>query len=90
MMLGLKGGLSIGGALLTWILGLFGYITKEAAGVASEFIMQPESAIQGTKMLVSIFPSIPFLIAIGLLLFYEINKSMEVSIESDLLKRRNN
>lgn len=90
MMLGLKGGLSIGGALLTWILGLYGYITKEADGFVSELIIQPESAIQGTKMLVSIFPSIPFLIAIGLLLFYEINKSMEVSIESDLLKRRKN
>ena len=90
MMVGLKGGLSIGGALLTWILGLFGYITKEAAGVANELIVQPESAIQGTKMLVSIFPSVPFLIAIGLLLFYEINKSLEVGIESDLLERRKN
>lgn len=90
MMVGLKGGLSIGGALLTWILGLFGYITKEAAGVSTELITQPESAINGTKMLVSIFPSIPFLLAIGLLLFYEINRSMEVKIESDLLERRNN
>jgi len=90
MMVGLKGGLSIGSALLTWILGLFGYITKEAA-VVGELVVQPESAVQGTKMLVSIFPAIPFLIAIGLLLlFYEINKSMEVKIESDLKGRRSN
>ncbi len=87
MMVGLKGGLSIGGALVTWILGLYGYITKEAA-IAGEIIIQPESAIQGTRMLVSIFPSLPFLIGIALLFFYEINKSMEVKIESDLKERR--
>ena len=87
MMVGLKGGLSIGGALVTWILGMYGYITKEAA-IAGEIIIQPESAVQGTRMLVSIFPSLPFLIGIALLFFYEINKSMEVKIESDLKERR--
>ena len=87
MMVGLKGGLSIGSALLTWILGLYGYITKEAA-VAGQAIIQPDNAIHGTKLLVSLFPSIPFLIAIGLLVFYEINKKMENQIESDLNKRR--
>ena len=87
MMAGLKGGLSIGSALVTWILGLFSYVTKEAA-IVGELLVQPESAIQGTKMLVSIFPAIPFLIAIGLLFFYEINKTMEVKIELDLKERR--
>ena len=89
MMVGLKGGLSIGGALVTWILGFYNYITKEAA-VAGEVIVQPETAVQGTKLLVSIFPSIPFLIAIGLLLLYEIDKKKEVKIELDLKERRNN
>lgn len=89
MMVGLKGGLSIGSALDTWILGLYGYITKEAA-IAGELFVQPDSAIQGTKMLVSIFPAIPFLISIGLLFYYEINKKMEVQIEKDLKERRNN
>lgn len=89
MMVGLKGGLSIGSALVTWILGLYGYITKEAA-IASELLVQPDSAIQGTKMLVSIFPAIPFLISIGLLFYYEINKTMEVKIEKELKERRNN
>lgn len=87
MMVGLKGGLSIGGALLTWILSLYGYITKEAAEVG-QILVQPDSAIQGTKMLVSIFPAIPFLITIVLLLFYEINKKMEVKIEKELAERR--
>jgi GPH family glycoside/pentoside/hexuronide:cation symporter len=89
MMVGLKGGLSIGSALVTWILGLYGYITKEAA-VVGELLVQPESAVQGTKMLVSIFPAIPFLISIVLLFYYEINKAMEVQIEKELKERRNN
>ncbi|MER3374945.1 MAG: MFS transporter [Allomuricauda sp.] len=88
MMVGLKGGLSIGSALVTWILGLYDYIAKEAA-VAGQAIVQPESAIQGTRMLVSIYPAIPFLIGIGLLFFYEINKKMEVQIETELNQRRN-
>ena len=87
MMVGLKGGLSIGSALVAGILGFYAYITKEAATVG-QAIVQPESAIQGTKMLVSIYPAIPFLIGIGLLFFYEINKKMEVEIEADLKARR--
>ncbi|MCW3091442.1 MAG: transporter [Ferruginibacter sp.] len=81
MMVGLKGGLSIGSALLTWILGLFNYVPNSDAA-------QTATAIHGTKMLVSIFPAIPFLIGIALLFFYEINKKMEVQIESDLKQRR--
>ena len=87
MMVGLKGGLSIGSALVAWILGVHDYVTKEAAKIG-ELIVQPESAIQGTKMLVSIYPAIPFLIGIALLFFYEIDKKMEVQIETELKLRR--
>lgn len=87
MMIGLKGGLSIGSGLLTSILGLYGYITKEAT-VAGELLVQPESAVQGTKLLVSIFPALPFFMAIGLLCFYEINKSKELIIQKELEERR--
>jgi Na+/melibiose symporter-like transporter len=81
MMVGLKGGLSIGGALLTWILGLYHYVPNSDGN-------QPESAVNGIKMLVSVYPSIPFLIGAALLFFYQINKKMEVQIEGDLKKRR--
>lgn len=87
MMVGLKTGLSIGGALVTWILGLYGYIAKES-GVAGQEIVQPHSVAEGSRMLVSIFPSIPFLIGVGLLFFYVIDKKMEVKIEEDLKARR--
>lgn len=87
MMVGLKAGLSIGGALVTWILSLYGYINKESVAAGQE-IIQPESVTQGAKMLVSVFPAIPFIIGALLLFFYEINKSKEVQIEKELIERR--
>ena len=81
MMVGLKLGLSIGGALVAQILGNYGYVPNSIGE-------QTESAVFGTKMLVSIYPSIPFLIAAGLLFFYVIDKDLEDRIESDLSKRR--
>ena len=81
MMVGLKLGLSIGSALVAQILGNYGY---EPNSVGE----QTESAILGTKMLVSVYPSIPFLIAAGLLFFYVIDKDLEDRIESELSKRR--
>ena len=81
MMVGLKLGLSIGGALVAQILGNYGYEPNIA-------LEQTESAILGTKMLVSIYPSIPFLLATGLLFFYVIDKNLEDKIEDDLSKRR--
>lgn len=80
MMVGLKVGLSIGSALVAKILGSYGYDASLST--------QSESAIEGTKMLVSIYPAIPFLIGCGLLFFYEINKKMETRIETDLKTRR--
>ncbi|MGZ3923410.1 MAG: MFS transporter, partial [Flavisolibacter sp.] len=82
MMVGLKGGLSIGSSLLTWILGFYHYIPNSPGN-------QTASAVNGTKLLVSVYPSIPFLIGATLLFFYEINKKKEVQIESDLKQRHN-
>ncbi|UOB17620.1 MFS transporter [Abyssalbus ytuae] len=80
MMVGLKVGLSAGGALVTRILNIYQYIPQSEN--------QPESAINGIKLLVSIYPAIPFLMGTGLLFFYEINKRMEDQIEKDLNERR--
>jgi Na+/melibiose symporter-like transporter len=80
MMVGLKAGLSIGGALTTSFLGFFDYVPN-ASG-------QTAIAINGIKLLVSIFPAIPFLIGVALLFFYKIDKKMEVQIETDLKERR--
>jgi Na+/melibiose symporter-like transporter len=87
MMVGLKAGLSIGGALVAWILSLYGYVNKETVE-AGQAIVQPASVAEGAKLLVSVFPSIPFLLGAGLLFFYVIDKKMEVKIETDLKARR--
>lgn len=87
MMVGLKAGLAIGGAIVTFILGLYGYVSKDAVAAGQELV-QPESVAQGAKMLISIYPSIPFLIGVGLLFFYQINKSKEAQIQKDLIQRR--
>ncbi len=81
MMVGLKAGLSIGSSLVSWILGKYNYIANSTA-------VQSDTAIHGTKMLVSIYPAIPFLLALALLFFYEINKTKELQIEADLKQRR--
>ena len=81
MMVGLKLGLTIGGALVTKILDIYGYDPGNFNGQSSE-------AILGTKLLVSIYPALPFLAGVGLLFFYKINKSMESQIEMDLEQRR--
>jgi len=87
MMVGLKAGLSIGGSFVAWILNLYGYIPKESV-MPGQPVVQPESVAQGAKMLVSVFPSITFLLGAGLLFFYVIDKKMEVQIEKDLKERR--
>jgi len=80
MILGLKAGLSIGGALVAGILGGYGY--DESLAVQS-----PE-VIRGIKLLISVFPTITFMVGIGCLFFYAIDKKMEVRIESELSERR--
>ncbi|MPS75183.1 MAG: MFS transporter [Chryseobacterium sp.] len=84
MMVGLKVGLSIGSSLVALIIGKYGYISSEGA----VNVIQPETVSTGAKMLVSVFPSIPFFLACGLLMFYEINKKKEIEIEHDLKERR--
>lgn len=81
MMIGLKAGLTVGSMLVTGVLDKYNYVSGEDS-------VQPDSAINGIKLLVSIFPSIPFLIGCALLFGYAINKKMEVKIEEDLRARR--
>ena len=84
MMVGLKVGLRIGSSLVAFIIGKYGYISSEGA----VSVVQPETVSAGAKMLVSVFPSIPFFLACGLLMFYEIDKKKEIEIEHDLKERR--
>lgn len=68
-------------------MGLYGYISKEGGVVGHETI-QPMSVADGARLLVSVFPSITFLIGVGLLFFYTIDKKTEIKIEAELKERR--
>lgn len=80
MLVGLKAGISIGGSLLAGILAYYHY---DAA-----LTVQSPDTIAGIKAAVSIYASIPFFFAAGLLFFYAINKKVESQIEADLNNRR--
>lgn len=80
MLCGLKIGLSIGGALVAGILAHHGY----QAGAEQ----QPQAVVDGIRLTVSVYCSLPFLVAVGLLFLYRIDKRMETRIEQELLKRR--
>lgn len=82
MIFGLKIGLSVGGAIGAALLSTYKYV--------AEAPLQNSETIAGIKMSVSIYPGLIFIIGAALLFFYEINKKMEVVIESDLKVRRNN
>ncbi|WP_028668770.1 MFS transporter [Runella zeae] len=80
MIFGLKAGLSIGGALGAGILSKYGYIAEQT--------QQTLEAVNGIQMAVSIYPGLIFLVGTALLFWYEINKTMEVRIETDLKEKR--
>jgi Na+/melibiose symporter-like transporter len=76
---GLKIGLAVGGALVAEILAVYGYDPDSAT--------QSAGTVHGIQLAVSVYSSIPFLLGVGLLFFYEINKATEVRIEQDLTAR---
>ena len=80
MIFGLKVGLSVGGALSAWLLGVFGYEADAA--------VQTDAAVTGIKLMVSVIPGIIFIAGASLLFGYAISKKMEVQIEKDLKERR--
>ena len=80
MLFGLKAGLSIGGSLVAGILAYYGY--------NADLTTQAPNTVEGIKFAVSVYASLPFLLACAGLFFYEINKKMELQIEADLSERR--
>lgn len=80
MLCGLKLGLSIGGALVAGILAHYGYRPEAAT--------QAPAVVAGIRLAVSVFCSVPFLLAVALLFCYEIDKPMESQIERELDARR--
>jgi sugar (glycoside-pentoside-hexuronide) transporter len=76
---GLKAGLGFGGALAGYFLSMYGYEANAT---------QTTEAINGIRLITSVYPAICFFIAVALLFFYKIDKGMELTIEKDLAERR--
>lgn len=79
MMVGLKAGLTLGQSFITGLLDFFHYVPNT---------VQSTETVNGIKLTVSLLAAIPFLLAVALLFFYEIDKKTEVQIENDLKSRR--
>lgn len=75
----LKLGLTLGGALVGWLLGLHGFV----AGVE-----QPAETMFGIRLLMSFYPAVFGIIGGLIMFFYPLSDKMMVTIEQDLTSRR--
>lgn len=74
----LKVGLSLGGFLHGWLLDAYGYVPNA---------VQTDDALQGIRLLVSVFPAGFFLLAAAVLIYYEIDRSTELAMSEALAER---
>lgn len=75
----LKLGLSLGGALVGWILAYHGYIAN---------VVQSTDSMNGIRLLMSFYPAAFGIIGGLLMLFYPLTNKMMIKIEEDLTNRR--
>ncbi len=76
----LKLGLSLGGALVGWILAYHGYIANA---------IQSAESLNGIQMLMSVYPAVFGIIGGAIMIFYPLTNKMMIKIEEDLNARRN-
>ncbi|MCK9482871.1 MAG: MFS transporter [Candidatus Marinimicrobia bacterium] len=77
----LKLGIALGGAILAWILAIYGFEPNVA---------QSARSLMGIRLVMSIYPSIAGTIGVLLMVFYPLNNKMMAKIEEDLAARRQN
>ena len=75
----LKLGLTLGGAIVGWMLGYFGFVANE---------IQNAGTLNGVKMLMSYIPAIFGILGGLLIIFYPLTNKMMIKIEEDLTLRR--
>ena len=75
----LKLGLTLGGAIVGWVLGYYGFIANE---------VQTTETINGIILLMSVYPAVFGIIGGSLLIFYPLTNKMMIKIEEDLTARR--
>ena len=75
----LKLGLTLGGALVGWMLAFYGFVANQP---------QTNEATKGIILLISIYPAVFGIIGVLLMLFYPLTNKMMISMEQDLSVRR--
>jgi GPH family glycoside/pentoside/hexuronide:cation symporter len=75
----LKLGLTVGGALVGWILGYYGFVANQD---------QSLETINGIILLMTVFPAIFGIIGGALMIFYPLSNKMMIKIEEELTARR--
>jgi len=76
----LKLGLTLGGAIVAWMLDFYGFIANQA---------QTATSIDGIVKLMSVYPAVAGVVGgLMILLFYPLTNKMMVEIEKDLTARR--
>ncbi|HEY5220438.1 MAG TPA: MFS transporter [Gemmatimonadaceae bacterium] len=79
LVFGLKAGLGFGGAIGAWVLSSYGYVANAT---------QTPRALDGIRYAASVYPAITFLIGVFCLLFYKIDKKLEIELTEELTRRR--
>ncbi len=77
--LSMKFGTGVAGALTGWLLNAFGYVPNVA---------QADSALQGIRLLISVFPAIAACILIVVFHFYKLDEVFLNKIQTELNQRR--
>jgi len=79
-----KFGWAIGPAMVLWMLAAFGYVTPSG----TELVVQPDSAIFGMKLLISLLPAAACLLAVVGMTFYPLSDKRVKEIAEELDKQR--
>jgi Na+/melibiose symporter-like transporter len=79
IVVGLKVGLAVGGALAGWLLKGYGYVANVA---------QTPEAVKGIRLTVSIFPAIALAFCVVALFLYGIGRKTETVMQDELAERR--
>ena len=75
----LKAGLGLGGGICGWLLSAYNY--------APNAVQSPQ-AVLGIRMTASVYPAITFAVSLAAMLFYGINKELNLRIQDELIERR--
>jgi Na+/melibiose symporter-like transporter len=73
-------GVALGGAIASWLLGLYGY--------DSSTTVQSAYALDGIRMIASVYAGVTFLAVALCLLFYPISRQLNQKIADELAERR--